>query len=264
MSDQLIKPESLLKLSVSKTKTFIDCQKNYKFTYIDKFPRKTWDFHLFGTFCHNVLELFHLEYLNGSKEEYKAVMSKAFKTSVNEFKNQMEPKAIEECKVILGNYLKTIYKNGMPNVTGVEKRFELPIENTVLLNGAIDRIQIDPDGVLHIADYKSTKDKKYLVGDYFQLLTYCYVMLNEQPDLKKIRASYIMLRHNFEYLTEEFDAPKILAIKNKYMEYAKKIMSETEYAANPSFLCKFCSHLERCAEGSSRVKGAVFVGETNW
>ena len=46
-------------LSVSKAKTFDDCQAKYRFSYIEKLPRKTWSFHILGRFAHSVLEAFH-------------------------------------------------------------------------------------------------------------------------------------------------------------------------------------------------------------
>ena len=71
-----------LRLSVSKTKTFLDCKAKYKFCYIEKLPRKDWDFHTFGKFCHKVLEDFHNAYVkNNSTEPFNIEMGKAFKIS---------------------------------------------------------------------------------------------------------------------------------------------------------------------------------------
>jgi RecB family exonuclease len=264
MTEKLISPDQLIKLSVSKTKTFLNCKKQYKFTYIEKFPRKTWDFHLFGTFCHKVLEEFHIAYMNGSSLPFNKEMSIAYKTAVAEYGDKMSPESIEDCKKIIHSYLKKIYKSGLDNIIGVEKRFNLPIGDSVMLNGAIDRIQIDKDGVVHVADYKSTKDKKYLVNDFFQLLTYAFIMISEDPSLTKIRTSYIMLRHDFEYITEEFKKEDILKIKEKYIDYADKILKEDQFLASPSPLCKYCDHLERCEEGRRRIYKDNFFGETNW
>jgi DNA-binding protein YbaB len=53
------------KLSVSKAKTFEDCKAKYKFSYIEKLPKKDWDFHVFGKFLHAILEEFHLQLMFG-------------------------------------------------------------------------------------------------------------------------------------------------------------------------------------------------------
>ena len=49
-----------LRISVSKAKTFDGCKKKFDFCYVQKLPRKDWDFHIFGKFCHSVLETFQV------------------------------------------------------------------------------------------------------------------------------------------------------------------------------------------------------------
>lgn len=272
MAEILVLPSDpdALRLSLSKTKTFIDCKKKFEFTYIQKIPRKTWEFHTLGKFCHKVLEDFHQAYIDGSTEPYNKMMTTCFRAAQEEYAADLNKAMIKECFDIIYGYLKLITedkKQGKePNIIAVEKKFDFPISDKVVLNGMIDRIQLDPDGILHVADYKSTKNKKYLANDFFQLLTYAYVLITENPKIKKIRGSYILLRHNFEYLTEVFDVEEILATKDKYLKYANDIMNATEYPASPSNLCSFCDALEQCNEGLDKVgfKMPNKVGEVSW
>lgn len=88
--------------------------------------------------------------------------------------------------------------------------------------------------------------------DFFQLLTYAYVIVSEDPSIKKVRASYIMLRLDFEYITTEFEIDEIMTVKDKYLEYADQIRTETEYPPHPTALCNFCDYLDRCPEGKSK------------
>lgn len=243
-----------LRLSVSKTKTFLDCKAKYKYSYIEKLPRKEWDFHIFGKFCHMVLEEFHKSYLEGCLLPYNITMGDAYKKAMTEYKDKMTPEMKKECWTLIDKYLRIVTAqktNGLPaNVIAVEKRFEFPIEN-VILNGAIDRIQLDDDNMVHVCDYKTSKNKEYQKKDFFQLLTYAYIIVTEDPSIKKVRASYIMLRHNFEYITTEFSLKDILEVKNKYLKYAEQIRQEQIFAPKPSKLCNYCDHLERCPEGKS-------------
>jgi RecB family exonuclease len=181
----------------------------------------------------------------------------------------MTPEMKKECWGLIDHYLRIITKdkknNSIANVLAVEKKFELSIGNNVILNGMIDRIQLDADDVLHVADYKTTKNKKYLKNDWFQLLTYGFVMLNEQPDLKKIRASYILLRHDFEYITTEFSIDEILKIKDQYLDYAQQMLNEKEFEPTPSALCSYCDFLEHCPTGKSKsFNNQNIYGEVNW
>lgn len=258
-----------LRLSVSKTKTFLDCKKKFEFTYIQKLPRKDWEFHTFGKFCHKVLEDFHNAYIKfDSKEPYNVEMGKAFKAAMVEYKDNMTPEMKKDCWVIIDKYLRIVTKekdsNLSANVLACEENFNFSVTENLVLNGMIDRIQLDDDNVLHVCDYKTVKNKKYLKNDYFQLLTYAYVLLQKDPTITKVRASYILLRHDFEYITTEFLVPEILTIKDKYVEYANQIRNEKVYPANPTALCNFCDHLNLCPEGKTKSYNQNIYGEVTW
>jgi RecB family exonuclease len=244
---------NILKLSVSKSKTFDDCKKKFHFTYILKLPRKEADYHIFGKLCHRVLELFHLSYLNNETKQAHLVMSDAFRTSCAEFEEKMTLDMKKDCKEIVGTYLlqyaEMEEQGKLPIVYGVEKPFSFQIMDDVILNGVIDKVQLDPDGVLHIQDYKTTKNKKYLQNDWFQLLTYAFVLLNDFPDIEKVRVSYVLLRHQMEMIKKEFNISDIIKVKQKYLDYAERIIAEETYDASPSFMCNYCEFLEHCDEG---------------
>jgi len=259
--------EQNLRLSVSKTKTFLSCKAKYKFAYIEKLPQKDRDYTIFGKFCHKVLEDFHMAYINGSEDPYNIVMSIAWKDAISQYKESMTPEMKKDCWKIIDQYLKQVTdskKNKkLANVIACEKTFALNIEDKVLLNGMIDRIQIDSDGVVHVCDYKTSKSKKYQEKDNFQLLTYAYYILkNEMPDVEKIRGSYIMMRHDFEYLTTEFSRKDILKIEEQYLKYADQILNEKEFDPNPTVLCGYCDFINVCEAGQKQQH--FFNGETNY
>lgn len=258
-----------LRLSVSKTKCFLQCKKQFKYSYIFKFPKKDRDYHIFGKFCHKVLEDFHNAYIiSKSEKPFNIEMGTAYKTAITEYGEKMTPEMKKECWQIIDKYLRIVStdkKNNLPaNVVACEKSFNFEVDKNIILNGMIDRIQIDADNVPHVCDYKTVKNKKYLKNDFFQLLTYAYVMLNDDPTITKVRASYILLRHDFEYITTEFSVPEILSIKDKYIEYAKQITTESEYPANPSALCSYCDFLELCEEGKKKADPSKIYGEVQW
>lgn len=255
-----------LRLSVSKTKTFLDCKAKYRFAYIEKLPRKDWDFHVFGKFVHKVLEDFHRIYIEGSNEPFSKIMTTVYKQAMTEYKAKMTPEARKEAYEMVEGYLKLISseKESIKNVLSVEKNFDFHITDHVVLNGMIDRIQLDPDGVVHVCDYKTVKNKKYLKNDFLQLLTYAYVLYSEDPTLKKIRGSYILLRHKFEYITKEFTIDEVLKIKDKYEAYANQIEEERLWRPNPTPLCNFCDYLNKCEGGKSFLNKGSHYGETSW
>jgi len=260
-----------LKLSVSKCKTFADCKAKFRFTYIQKIPRKDQPFHIFGKFVHKVLEEFHQVYIDGSDEPYNQIMTKVYRETLKEYEGKLDQEARKEAYEIIKSYLAIINNqkatNSLPEVIAVEKNFNIEIikdDCQIILNGGIDKVQKDKDGVLHICDYKTTKNKKYLMNDNFQLLTYAYVMYLEDPSLKKIRGSYILLRHNFEYVTKEFTIDEILKTKDKFINYADNIINEKLYRANPTPLCKFCEYAPLCPESEIFIPTVQYNGEISW
>jgi CRISPR/Cas system-associated exonuclease Cas4 (RecB family) len=161
-------------------------------------------------------------------------------------------------------------KNGyLPTILSVERQFKIDIgeiipDHRLILNGAIDRIQEDPDGVIHVCDYKTTKDKKYLKNDWFQLLTYGFVICDENPKIRKVRGSYILLRHNFEYVTKEFDYDSMMRVRDEYIKYSRQIYEEKLWRPTTTPLCGYCDFIDSCKDGHRFLNGDMLSGEVAW
>lgn len=259
-----------LRLSVSKVKVYSQCQKKYFYQYIAKMPMRDEEgFFILGKLCHKALELFHLHYINFplSKDPYNKIMGKAFKDACLDAKNELTKEIKSDAYRMIDKYLKSIStnkkNNKIANVLFAEKQFSIPIANDVLLSGIIDRVDFDDDQVYHILDYKTTKEKRYLENDLLQLKCYSYVLLYQQPELKKIRCSYYLLKHG-ELITKEFYPEEILKVKDVFIDYASRIRAETEYKPNPNFLCRYCPFLDSCNEGKDKVSPQLKYGEIDY
>jgi putative RecB family exonuclease len=276
MSSILVKEanKNLFNLSVSKAKTFNTetggCKAKYKFSYIDKLPAKEWDHHVFGKFNHKILESFH-DFEKVEKLEDHILMQMAFKEALIEWKDKLLPSQKSECEEICKQYLIKLANdrknNRIEKVIDSEREFFININDTVLVKGFIDRVQIDYDGVLHIADYKTTKNPKYLKKDFFQLYTYAWSEFLADPNLEQIRVSYILLKQEvqqtkeeielgapkkylyFQYLTEMVTREKMQEIEDKFLEYYTKIVGEKLFRPTPTPLCDYCDFPEHCPDG---------------
>jgi RecB family exonuclease len=259
----------LFKISVSKAKTYDSCAAKYRYNYILHLPKKSWPHFDFGHLLHETLEDFHQTYINGSDEPFNIVMARAYKKAMKKYALKLTEDVRKEAYTIVDQYLQKITadRNWMKNVLAVEKRFSLQLTERLTLNGAIDRIEIGDDGVLTVADYKTTKQAKYLEDETFQLLTYAYVLAQEDPTIKKIRGSYIMLRHNFKQLTTEFSIDEIMKVKEIYEDYLQKIEDEHSWDASASPLCRFCDFLDICKTGQEFLGTgyqSVKHGQVEW
>ena len=265
MSSKLIpefkKSDDTIVLSVSKVKTFQTCKAKYRYCYIEKLPRKDWEFLTFGKFLHETLENFYKEIINGSTILKNELMTNCFKAAYKNWKAKLKPEQVKEAKEILTQLLK---KDEDITVLSVEKEFYIDIDSKILLNGYIDRIQLDPDGMLHVSDYKTTKNKKYLEKDHFQLLTYAFVMCLEDPTLEKVRTSYILLRHGFTSIVKEYSRAEIMKVENEFLEYAKQISDEKLYRPNPGFLCSYCDYYEGICPEGKKMESSEKYGVVGW
>jgi RecB family exonuclease len=273
------KVEASLTLSVSKAKTFVDCTGKYKFCYIDKLPRIDQDFHIFGKFLHQILENFHGSIIKDPslKETWQDYLNgPAWDNAYEEYQELITGIQYKDAKKMIKEYQELLEEDGLPNATAVEEPFYILLYDadepdfTVLLNGFIDRKQIDKDGLLHVIDYKTTKDPKYL-KDFFQLITYCFALMLKDEKIERARASFVLLRHNFDYLTKEFTRKEAYEVAEKFMKYAKSIRDEKLWRPNPQFLCKYCDYVDHCGQGKDYLikkgiidKPKIITGIVNW
>lgn len=233
-------------------------------------PQKEREYLVLGKFVHRALELFHLAQIAGSTLPHNKQMTISFREAKKEYLDSLTPEIDKEAWQYISDYLKIIYTDktsplSVP-VKAAEETFFMNLNDTVILNGMIDRIQIDPDGIIHVCDYKTTKNKKYLKDDFFQLLTYAFVMFEKHPEMEVVRCSYVLIRHGFEFITKEFTKAEASVIRQQYLDYTAEILQETEFPAHPTGLCNFCSYQEHCEEGMQKFyyKIPEHTGETSW
>lgn len=251
------KNENVLNLSVSKLKTFLSCKAKYKFSYIEKLPAKEREYTIFGKFIHDILENFHKYYTKDPEVPLNMIMKSSWDDSKKKYNEKLTQNQLLEAWNYCFEYLKIqadlIKQNKLPKFIAAEKEFNLNINDKILLSGFIDKVEIDPDGVFHVSDYKTSKSKKFLKSDFFQLKTYGLIMALENTNIKKVRCSYIMIKHNFEYLTEEYTADQLMEIPTYYINNSSLILKEQGFKPSTSILCNWCDYLENCADGSRFV-----------
>lgn len=261
-----------LQLSVSKIKCFKQCPAQYQYQYIEKLPKKDTEYTIFGNFLHSVLEDFHKGLINDPFLLENELMSISFKDASKKYKGKIEKEARLEAHGILKKYLNLRLdekeKDILPNVLGAEDKFYIDIDGEILFIGYIDRVQLDQDGMLHVADYKTSNKTKYLKKDDFQLKTYAFVKCLEDPEIERIRTSYIMLRLDFEVIKKEYSRVEALSMKDEIVKYADQIRKEKLFRPKTSPLCPWCPHLDICPEGQAvpdyRPKVLKFGEESSW
>lgn len=257
-------PNNLPVVSYSKLTTYKNCPKNYKFVYIDKLPRLDKPYTVFGNFCHDILEDFHKAYIDKSKDDFDIVMKKAFLENKKKWELKLTKDQIMEAFNIMQIYLDKL-PSTLPNVIAVEKEIWLPIDNELIFYGFIDRVQIDEDDIVHVIDYKTTKDPRFL-KDKTQLLLYAYALYSEDMNISKMRVSFMLLKHEMKYLSSDNVVGDLIKAKDSLLDMWGKIQLDQLFRASPiEYKCKNCDYLDKCNEGKKLIyKDKTKIGETNW
>jgi len=261
-------------VSYSKITSFKACPKKYKLCYIDKLERAQSPYADFGNFCHEILEKFHGAYMrfNGvpKPNDMKNTMIEIFNSKVKEYKNKLTKEQIDEGYDIMKLYLKQVIDqardNVYPNIVALERKIWEPVNDKFNFYGFIDRLQKDSDGILHVMDYKTTKNKRYL-KDRTQLMLYGYFVYVKDPTITKVRTSYILLRHKMGLMTEEHTIDDLKTVKEEFANDWDKVQEEKLFRANPRFdTCTICDFADKCQEGRELLqRRKSFVGrEAGW
>ena len=246
------KEDILLVLSASRVKTYLQCPRKYYYTYIEKLPRQEWLHFDLGTMVHGVLEHFH-EKIRTDKDISSANLKRLMKESFKKQRAFMEKEkgvpvvysVLVEAKDLLAEYLKNIESNGIgTEILSLEADFDIKLTEDFSVRGYVDRVDRDRDGILHIKDYKTNKNMKYM--EPFQLRTYGIYLLDKYPDVETFRGSYVMMRFGGMLVSYDFNKEDVIKEKKSLIEHAQRITEEERWIAKPTRLCDWCDFKDPC------------------
>ena len=215
--------------SYSKVSLHDQCNRKFKYRYIDKLPTKPKDLTplLKGGAVHSILE----HYPNPSKhklaKKYQYIADNFIKTSLGE--KYLKFESINEYSFGLDRDLNcTTYK-----------------DKNALFRGYVDYIVVIDD-ILYIIDWKTGKfvDLRWMSFD--QLMSYAIYFFKRYPTIDKIKISYVYVEHE--------NAENDLLLERKYLDnyinHLMKLINDTEidieFKKSPSKLCDWCDYKEHC------------------
>jgi len=173
---------NLSKFSYSKLDTFVQCPMKYKYKYVDGNYVQSDAVHLdLGNLLHKVLEIKHRNIIDGIPNDYtylKEVYLKGIAEDTDKDKgnfiigvNDIKEKFGEDTFIEVNTKSNLSYEDKLETFLhylendligeewkplAVEINFNFDYEGKVILNGFIDRIDINKEGALRVVDYKSS------------------------------------------------------------------------------------------------------------
>jgi len=250
---------SVIKLSATRVKTYLQCARQYRFHYVDEIPSMLTGALAFGQVIHQVLHNLQMWRLTHGEPLSVQVAMYDFTRLWEEiesaekplFKTEMEYAEYEElASLILSGYVEA--HCDLPPPILLEYPFEIPLQDNTtgrkyLLRGIIDRVDQANNGLV-IVDYKTSKRKpspKQLAED-LQLTIYAFAA-NRLFEQKVTRIVYYHLRDQTELeITRDDGAIKVLLSETLPM-VADNIASE-RFEPKPGYYCRFCDYREICNE----------------
>lgn len=238
------RPEPL-QLSASAINEYMECPMKFQF-------RRSWGIHggphaqmTFGVVMHTTIREF-AEQLHDTKkvalEDLLAIYDREW-YSAGFTDDYHEQEYRKEGRRQLEEFYKK-YSESPADLLFLEKPFELPLENDVVITGRIDQINRISGKRVEIIDYKTgrPKDAKKAEQD-FQLSVYA-LAAKEILELEPERLVLYNLMTN-EAIATTRDAKAIAATKATIADVASQIRA-SEFPVKPGFGCRYCDYKALC------------------
>ncbi|MFW6774980.1 RecB family exonuclease [Nocardioides sp. CPCC 205120] len=245
-------------LSPSRAGDFLTCPLLYRFRHVDRLPEPTSLDALRGTLVHRVLEvLFDVaadertperaaELLRPVWEELRAddpALAEAFTTQ-----GVAEDGWLAACQEVLARYF-TLEDPRRLEPAERELYVETVTPSRLLLRGFVDRLDVTPDGLVRVVDYKTGRapGAGFEAKALFQMKFYALVLWRTRGVVPAmLQLIYLGSGEVIRYRPDEAD---LLACERKVEAVWSAIETATrtgEWQARKSRLCGWCSHQALC------------------
>ncbi len=246
-SPPLTDAEGRIRLSFSRIDTYQNCPRKFRFRYVDRLPTLPSTHLSFGTSIHTALEAFHDRKLPEppSEEELLGFLYDGWDHRGFAHLDRDEQLAhYRHAQQVLRRYHARVAPTYRLPLT-TEAWFEVPFEHEAVVVGAIDRIDADDDGDLHVVDYKTSRKARPRseVARSLQLSLYALACRNLYGRLPAtVSLDFVVPGVTVTVPVDELD---LEAARTAVLETAAAIRAE-RYPTTPNRLCDWCDHRAVC------------------
>ena len=256
--------EVLGALSPSRAGDFMTCPLLYRYRTIDRLPEEPSPDAVRGTLVHKVLEdLFDLPAAERTPEQARDLLNPAWDALLEaepEIAEMFSPPETEggrdlgtwltSCREVLDRYFELEDPRRLEPAER-ELYVETLLESRLLLRGFVDRIDVAPNGMIRVVDYKTGRSPGPLfeAKALFQMKFYALVIWRTRGVIPSMLQ--LVYLGNAEMLRYEPDEADLLATERKVeavWEAIRRAEMTGDWRPRKSRLCDWCSHQAICPE----------------
>lgn len=222
--------------SFSKLATHKQCNRKFRYNYIDKAPQDKMDMTalLKGGAVHSIIEHYPVESTHKLAPKYQHIVDKFISTHLGE--KYLTVDSIREFDFGLTKDLSpTTYS-----------------DKEALFRGSVDFI-CTIDNVLHLCDWKTGKYKDPKWQEYDQLMFYGIYFFQRYPNIDTIKISYVYVEHENMENDIVLERKYLDTYVSQLVELITNVETDEEFLKNPSKLCDWCQFKTHCSTDNSSV-----------
>lgn len=264
--DPLLDDRGRLRLSFTRVDTFERCPLLFRYQYVDGLPQAPAPQLSFGSSIHAVLEWLydrkHPE-LPSVDEVWAALHERWDSSGYAEVEREQQVAAYQHAQEILGRFHARVAQEGFRLPAATEAWFELPFPDDVVVVGAIDRVDVTDEGVLHVVDYKTNRRARTRsqVRDSLQLAIYALATRELYGSLPaSVSLDFVVPGVRVSVPVDELPLD---AVPSRLADVARRIRAGEDTAV-PHRLCDWCDFRAICpawqGEGASGDDAEVVLG----
>ncbi|MBE3583935.1 MAG: PD-(D/E)XK nuclease family protein [Limnochordaceae bacterium] len=240
------------KFSPSRLKTYETCPRKYRFIYIDnlgpQFEKPRPELYL-GNQIHAALRHF---FETAPQERTLDLLHHLFRRAWASDGKRRETFADAAAEIPYGKrglaLLEQFFNQQDTRVIPykLEEWVECPVDEKNALLGKIDRVDREPDGSLHLIDYKTGKAPSSLAYVQHDLQLPVYWLMAEATFGQPVsRISYLYLDRP-QPITLQFGQAEIEAVRERVRKLIQAIESDQQFLPVSNPLCRYCDFQSIC------------------
>ena len=223
--------------SFSKINSFETCPRKFKYTYIDKAPKKLQNLEplLKGGAVHNIIEHYPEESTHKLASKYMGIFTKFHATNLGKFLLD-GTSGINELDIGLTKELKPCKYS----------------DKDALFRGSVDYVYSTGSDILYLKDWKTGKLREQRWQNYSQLMYYGLYFFQAIPSINKIDISYVYVEHPEEQNDLLLERKYLKNYKINLLTHITTIEAEKDFPKTTKNvkLCSYCEYQEYCNQDS--------------